>query len=86
MLSQPYWLLCVAGDRLNALARERKFFFAWHLEAVVVFSSSSAFVVIIVVVVVVDSLAATHISTSLADTHEAPKGDSRSPFSDAQTH
>ncbi len=51
-----------------------------------VFSSSSAFIVIVVVVVVVDSLAATHISTSSADTHEAPMGDSRSPFSDAQTH
>ena len=39
-----------------------------------------------VVVVVVVNLAATHVSTSSAGTHEAGMGDSRSPFSDAQTN
>ena len=41
---------------------------------------------VVVVVVVVVSLAATHVSTSSAGTHEAAMGDSRSPFSDAQTN
>ena len=36
--------------------------------------------------VVVVNLAATHVSTSSAGTHEAGMGDSRSPFSDAQTN
>jgi len=40
----------------------------------------------VVVVVVVGNLAATHVSTSSAGTHEAGMGDSRSPFSDAQTN
>ncbi len=42
--------------------------------------------VVVVVVVVVGNLAATHVSTSSAGTHEAGMGDSRSPFSDAQTN
>jgi len=37
-------------------------------------------------VVVVVNLPATHVSTSSAGTHEAGMGDSRSPFSDAQTN
>ncbi len=47
---------------------------------------SSVVVVVIIMVVVVISLAATHVSTSSADTHEAPMGDSKLPFSDAQTN
>jgi hypothetical protein len=58
--------------------RERKFFFARHL--VVVVSSS------VVVVVVVVSLAATHVSTSSAGTHEVLMGNLGSPFSDTQTN
>jgi hypothetical protein len=42
--------------------------------------------VVVVIVVTAASLAATHVSTCSADTHEALMGDSRSPFSDAQTH